>query len=91
MAQALLKAVNITKSFAGVQALKGVSLEIMPGEVHCLAGENGCGKSTLIKVISGVHPRDGGTLEFNGQAMDSLLPLMPLWQVSCFTAVPTRS
>ena len=41
MAQALLKAVNITKSFAGVQALKGVSLEIMPGEVHCLAGENG--------------------------------------------------
>lgn len=70
MAQALLKAVNITKSFAGVQALKGVSLEIMPGEVHCLAGENGCGKSTLIKVISGVHPRDGGTLEFNGQAME---------------------
>ena len=70
MAQALLKAVNITKSFAGVQALKGVSLEIMPGEVHCLAGENGCGKSTLIKVISGVPPRDGGTLEFNGKAMD---------------------
>ena len=75
MAQALLKAVNITKSFAGVQALKGVSLEIMPGEVHCLAGENGCGKSTLIKVISGVHPRDGGTLEFNGQAMDKFTPI----------------
>lgn len=75
MAQALLKAVNITKSFAGVQALKGVSLEIMPGEIHCLAGENGCGKSTLIKVISGVHPRDGGTLEFNGQAMDKFTPI----------------
>ena len=75
MAQALLKAVNITKSFAGVQALKGVSLEIMPGEVHCLAGENGCGKSTLIKVISGVHPRDGGTLEFNGKAMDKFTPI----------------
>jgi branched-chain amino acid transport system ATP-binding protein len=75
MAQALLKAVNITKSFAGVQALKGVSLEIMPGEVHCLAGENGCGKSTLIKVISGVHPRDGGTLEFNGKVMDKFSPI----------------
>ena len=75
MAQALLKAVNIEKNFAGVRALKGVSLEIMPGEVHCLAGENGCGKSTLIKVISGVHPRDGGTLEFNGKSMDNFSPI----------------
>ena len=75
MAQALLKAVNIEKNFAGVRALKGVSLEIMPGEIHCLAGENGCGKSTLIKVISGVHPRDGGTLEFNGKAMDKFSPI----------------
>ena len=55
MAQALLKAVNITKSFAGVQALKGVSLEIMPGEVHCLAGENGCGKSTLALSMMGYY------------------------------------
>ena len=75
MAQALLKAVNIEKHFAGVKALKGVSLEIMPGEIHCLAGENGCGKSTLIKVISGVHPRDGGTLEFNGKVMDKFSPI----------------
>lgn len=75
MAQALLKAVNIEKNFAGVRALKGVSLEIMPGEIHCLAGENGCGKSTLIKVISGVHSRDGGTLEFNGKAMDKFSPI----------------
>ena len=44
MAQALLKATGINKSFAGVHALKNVSLEIMPGEIHCLAGENGCGK-----------------------------------------------
>ncbi len=75
MAQALLKAVDISKAFAGVQALKKVSLEIMPGEIHCLAGENGCGKSTLIKVISGVHTRDGGTLEFNGKAMDNFSPI----------------
>ena len=75
MAQALLKAVDIEKNFAGVRALKGVSLEIRPGEIHCLAGENGCGKSTLIKVMSGVHPRDGGTLEFNGKAMDNFSPI----------------
>ena len=46
------------KSFGGVHALKGVDLEIRKGEIHCLAGENGCGKSTLIKSISGVHEID---------------------------------
>ncbi len=75
MAQALLKATDIQKSFAGVQALKNVSLEIMPGEIHCLAGENGCGKSTLIKIISGVYQRDGGTLEFDGKTMDKFTPI----------------
>ena len=54
MAEYLLRALDIKKYFAGVKALDGVSLEIRPGEIHCLAGENGCGKSTLIKIISGV-------------------------------------
>ena len=53
MSEYLLRAVDIVKTFAGVKALQGVSLDIRPGEIHCLAGENGCGKSTLIKVISG--------------------------------------
>ena len=56
MAEYLLRALDIKKYFAGVKALDGVSLEIRPGEIHCLAGENGCGKSTLIKIISGVYP-----------------------------------
>lgn len=75
MAQALLKASNINKSFAGVHALKNVSLEIMPGEIHCLAGENGCGKSTLIKIISGVYERDSGTIEFNGKTLGKITPI----------------
>lgn len=80
MAQALLKVTDINKSFAGVHALKGVSLEIMPGEIHCLAGENGCGKSTLIKVISGVYQRDSGTVEFAGKKLDKITPIDAIMQ-----------
>ena len=75
MAQSLLKAVDINKSFAGVHALKNVSLEIMPGEIHCLAGENGCGKSTLIKIISGVYSMDSGYIEFNGKHLTKITPV----------------
>lgn len=62
---------DLSKSFPGVKALDGVSLDLRPGTVHALVGENGCGKSTLIKVLSGVHQpdrgavvRDGGKLTF---------------------------
>lgn len=75
MSESILKATNIKKSFAGVNALKGVNLEIKKGEVHCLAGENGCGKSTLIKIISGVHNMDSGELEINGVNYKSITPI----------------
>ena len=74
MSEYLLRAVDIVKTFAGVRALQGVSLDIRPGEIHCLAGENGCGKSTLIKVISGVYQPDAGHIEFNGQTYTSITP-----------------
>lgn len=63
---ALLAVRHISKRFGGVQALNDVSLELMPGEVHCLAGENGCGKSTLIKIISGAERPDLGEIEIDG-------------------------
>ncbi len=75
MPESLLRAVGIHKSFAGVHALKGVDLTIMPGEIHCLAGENGCGKSTLIKIISGVYQPDAGVLEFNGKSLQKITPI----------------
>ena len=53
----LLSLKDVTKSYGGVPALKGVDLSIAPGEIHALMGENGAGKSTLIKILAGVvHP-----------------------------------
>jgi simple sugar transport system ATP-binding protein len=74
MSEYILKVENIRKSFGGVKALKGVSLEIKKGEIHCLAGENGCGKSTLIKIISGFYKADEGTVEFNGSPLVDITP-----------------
>ena len=71
MSENILCVKNIKKSFGGVHALKGVDLTIKKGETHCLAGENGCGKSTIIKVISGFYKPDEGTIEIDGKEYTS--------------------
>lgn len=65
--QPLVKLVDIKKEFPGVKALKGVSLEILPGEVHGLVGENGAGKSTLIKIMMGAHTATSGEIYIDGE------------------------
>ncbi|MCR8726038.1 sugar ABC transporter ATP-binding protein [Frigidibacter sp. ROC022] len=66
---------HVSKTFGGVHALDDVSFEIAQGEVHCLAGENGCGKSTLIKIITGVYQPDAGLVaEYFGESVASMTP-----------------
>jgi rhamnose transport system ATP-binding protein len=62
----LLKAEHVTKSFAGVHALRDASFELRNGEVHALVGENGAGKSTLIRVFTGAVPPDSGEISLDG-------------------------
>src|ERR1051325_10596470 len=62
----LLRATDIAKSYAGVQALKSASFELRAGEVHALVGENGAGKSTLIKIITGAVEPDSGNILLDG-------------------------
>ncbi|QEJ96338.1 sugar ABC transporter ATP-binding protein [Treponema phagedenis] len=74
MTEYILQVTDIHKHFGGVHALKGVSLDIRKGEIYCLAGENGCGKSTLIKIISGFYQADSGKIFFNGSLQNTITP-----------------
>lgn len=69
MADNILEMRSITKTFPGVKALSGVTLEVERGEIHAICGENGAGKSTLMKVLSGVYPHGSydGTIVFEGE------------------------
>ncbi|MGP1355968.1 ATP-binding cassette domain-containing protein [Roseicyclus sp.] len=60
---------NIEKHFGPVIALNGVSFDVRPGECHCLLGDNGAGKSTFIKTMSGVHKPTSGEILFEGRPM----------------------
>lgn len=65
----LLGASGIDKRFGGVVALDGAEFACEPGEIHALLGENGAGKSTMVKVLCGVHPPDAGAITYNGETI----------------------
>ncbi|MBI2879425.1 MAG: branched-chain amino acid ABC transporter ATP-binding protein/permease, partial [Candidatus Rokubacteria bacterium] len=70
----LLLIESLAKSFAGVRALNGVSMAVMPGEIHGLIGPNGSGKTTLVNLVSGVYEIDAGTVTFAGERLNGLPP-----------------
>lgn len=75
MSEYVLELRGITKIFPGVKALDHVQFQLQPGEIHALMGENGAGKSTFIKIITGVHAPEEGEIFFNGQKIELKSPL----------------
>ena len=72
----LLSARGISKQFAGIEVLSDVDLDLMPGEIHALVGENGAGKSTFAKILAGVYRPTRGALTFKGQTVDIASPIV---------------
>src|SRR3954468_4705343 len=65
---------GVVKSFGGVRALQGVDLRIARSEIHALLGGNGAGKSTILKILNGVHVPDAGTIEVDGVPLTEHTP-----------------
>ena len=71
----LLEMRRISKAFPGVRALSNVAFTVRAGEIHALMGENGAGKSSLVKVLTGVYQRDAGSVVFDGNEINPSAPL----------------
>ena len=74
MSNIILKLSNIAKEFPGVRALDNVNFELFHGEVHALLGENGAGKSTMIKILTGAHSKTSGKFIFEGKEIEHISP-----------------
>ncbi|MBK7895528.1 MAG: sugar ABC transporter ATP-binding protein [Anaerolineaceae bacterium] len=74
MDKLLISMEGIEKSFPGVKALDQCRFELRAGEVHALVGENGAGKSTMMKVLSGIYAKDAGHIYYKGQEVDISTP-----------------
>jgi ABC-type sugar transport system ATPase subunit len=68
----LLRVTNVAKAFGPTQAVRDASFELRAGEVLALVGENGCGKSTMVKILSGVHQPDAGEIELDGEVVGAM-------------------
>ena len=70
----LLRLKGISKTFPGVRALEGIDFDLNPGEIHALMGENGAGKSTFVKILSGLYRPDEGVIVLDGVTVEILNP-----------------
>ena len=75
MSEYVLELKDIVKKFPGVVALDHVQFQLKKGEIHALMGENGAGKSTFIKIITGVHAPNEGKIIFKGEEVHFSSPL----------------
>ena len=74
MKETILKLEHMSKVFPGVIALNDVSMEVRRGDIHALVGENGAGKSTMIKTLTGFHKPSKGKIIFDGKEYDGFTP-----------------
>ena len=82
MTEPLLEMRDVCKGFPGVQALASAHLTVERGEVMALVGENGAGKSTMMKILAGVYAPDSGTILMNGQEVHPRDPMYCLLYTS---------
>lgn len=75
MGECIMKMEHISKRFSGVTALDNVDFSCNSGEIHILAGENGAGKSTILKILAGIYPQDGGTITLHGKEVSFKNPV----------------
>lgn len=86
----MLKLTNVCFSYGEKKVLENFSLEVKDGECVCISGESGCGKTTVLRLVSGLEKPHSGTVECNGKVSvvfqeDRLLPWFSLWKNICLT------
>ena len=69
---------SIVKNFGDVKAVRGASFDLQQGEIHSLIGENGAGKSTMMKLLYGMYDRDGGDISIDGAPMGRITPKLAI-------------
>ncbi len=85
-----LELVNISKQYPAVKANDSVNLRVQPGEIHAVLGENGAGKSTMMKIIYGAVRPDEGEIRWNGEPVQIASPAAARGRRSCRRAAACR-
>ena len=82
---------GITKRFGAVRAIRNADLTVKVGQVHALVGENGAGKSTMIKILSGAETADTGSIAFEGRPVSDHLHIGTPWRLASPPSTRNRS